>query len=236
MSKVLLKNRISKYEEAQKAKLVELGLSKKSYSAILSYLKDEIEKSTTICTFNYEIFCFKNDGVYQLNKAIEEIYGVASGKKDASPSGGTSKLKTIDVQLFDGTRLKVPYGKISLAEAGEGANIDISYDTERNMLMLTGSCEYRFAPMIDDIVERTKELLNTNSIYRNQALEITTLDEEPKVIDLSNIDKEFLILSDDVKYSLTPLDARIQRTDICKKKGISLKYGALLEGAYGWFI
>ena len=42
MEKVLVNNRISKYEETQKQKLIQLGQSKKSYGNILSFLEDEI--------------------------------------------------------------------------------------------------------------------------------------------------------------------------------------------------
>lgn len=99
--------------------------------------------------------------------------------------------------------------------------------------MVTGSCEFRFATLIDDIIERTKELLITDSIYKNQAIEITNDDFMPHIIDLSTIDKEFMVLSDDTKYSLIILDARIQKSEACIAKGIPLKFGALLEGPYG---
>ena len=127
MGRELVKNRITKYDEQQKRKLVELGQSKKSYSNILAYLDGEIKQSTQMCKFNYNILCFKNDGVYQLNKAIEEIYGVSSGKAEKTMSG-EGNLETLDIKLADGTRMKVPFGNIALPEAGEGAQIKINYD------------------------------------------------------------------------------------------------------------
>ena len=232
MAGELIKQRINKYEEQQKRKLVELGQSKKSYRHILSYLEGEITKSTKMSSFNYSLLCFRDDGVYQLNRAIEEVYGVSSGKTEKTISGGESELQTIDVQLADGTRVKVPYGTIAIPEAGDGACIKIQYHNDKNLLLITGSCEFRFSQMIDEIIERTRELLTTNSIYKNQAIE---LDENfiPKILDLSASDKEFMVLSDATEYSLIPLDARIKYPQKCVEKGISLKYGALLEGAYG---
>ena len=67
-------------------------------------------------------------------------------------------------------------------------------------------------------------------------IEITDENFMPQIIDLSNIDKEFMVLSDDAKYSLIPLDARITKSEACLAKGIPLKFGALLEGAYGWIV
>ena len=232
MEKVLVNNRISKYEETQKQKLIQLGQSKKSYGNILSFLEDEIKKSKQMSNFKYSFLCFRDDGVYQLNRAIEEIYGVSSGKAEKTMSG-EGNLETLDIKLADGTRMKVPFGNIALPEAGEGAQIKINYDWGTQMLMVTGSCEFRFATLIDDIIERTKELLITDSIYKNQAIEITNDDFMPHIMDLSTIDKEFMVLSDDTKYSLIPLDARIQKSEACISKGIPLKFGALLEGPYG---
>ena len=232
MGRELVKNRITKYDEQQKRKLVELGQSKKSYSNILAYLDGEIKQSTQMCKFNYNILCFKNDGVYQLNKAIEEIYGVSQGKGETTVSGGADKIQTVDVQLADGTRLKVPYGTIAIPEAGNEAAITINYDSSRNLLLVTGSCEFRFSSMIDEIIERTKQLLTTSSIYKNQAFELG-VDYTPKIMNLSSIDKEFMVLSERTEYDLQPLMARLTNPKKCEEKGISLKYGCLMEGPYG---
>ena len=61
-------------------------------------------------------------GVYQLNRAIETVYGSVSFKKDESPSGGSDVVQTIDIQLASGERIKTLYGKIALPEAGEGCS------------------------------------------------------------------------------------------------------------------
>lgn len=224
-----VQQRINKYEDLQKNKLVQLGQSKKSYRDILSYLEGEIKQSTQMSKFKYEILCFKNDGVYQLNKAIEEIYGVSQSKTDSTPSGGQESMETVDVQLSDGSRCKVPYGTISLPDAGEGAHIKIQYSPGSSLLYITGCCEFRFSSMIDDIVERTKELLTTQSIYKNQAIELND-DYTPKILNLSDIDSEFMVLSEETEYDLQPLQSRLLHPEKCIAKGISLKYGCLMEG------
>lgn len=229
----LVTERISKYEEQQKRKLVQLGNSKKSYNNILSYLESEIKQSTQMAEFSYQILCFRDDGVYQLNRAIEEIYGVSSSKEQSNISGEKESISTIDIKLSDGTRIKVLYGRIDISDAGEDAHIWIGYDPDTNRMIVTGKCEFRFSTLIDDIIEKTKYLIETESIYRNQAIEINDDAGYPSVLDLQGIDKEFIVLSDEVKYSLIPLDARINKTEECISKGIPIRYGALLEGAYG---
>ena len=229
-----LKNRINKYDQVQKDKLVILGQGPKSYKDILVYLDNEIQMSTKMASFRHSILCFKNDGVYQLNKAIEQIYGASAAKAESGgPSGGSDRpIETIDVILADGTRIKCPYGQISLPELGEDANIDINYDQNANSLLITGQTEFRFSSMIDDIITATRILLNTESVYKDQAIE---LDKNcvPTVMDLKNIDKEFMVLSTKTEYDLRPLMTRIEKPEECIKRGIPLKTGVLLEGIYG---
>lgn len=87
--------------------------------------------------------------------------------------------------------------------------------------------------MIDDIVDRTRELLATNSIYKNQALEITEQGREPKRLNLNHIDSQLMVLSKQTEFDLQPLRSRILYLEKCLKAGISLKYGCLFEGKYG---
>lgn len=232
MAASLVQSRINKYDQQMKDRLVDLGRSKKSYNHILQYLNDEIQKSTKMSSFNYSIVCFRNDGVYQLHRAIEEIYGSAQGKVENQPSGGEGKLETVDVILSDGTRIKVPYGTIALPEAGEDACIKIQYSERNHSLLIAGQCQFRFSSMIDDIVERTKELLSSSSVYKDQAIELDGT-FQPSILDLSSIDKEFMVLSDRTEYELQPLRARLLNSQVCISKGISLKYGCLMEGPYG---
>lgn len=228
----MIHSQINSYEQKQKEKLVELGKSNKSYKNILAYLEAEIRQSTRMSSFNYKIHCFKDDGVYQLNRAIESIYGAVNFKKDTNPSGGESVMQTIDIQLASGERIKTLYGKVALPDAGEDAHIDISYDTSSDFLYVSGRCEFRYSSMIDEIVKLAEKLLKTDSIYKNQAIELSE-NFTPRIMDLSTYDKEFVVLSDQAKYELQPLMSRVLHPEECRKKGIPLKTGVLLDGAYG---
>jgi len=226
---------ITSYEQRQKAKLVELGRSNKSYKNILAYLDAEIKQSTRISTFYYKIHCFKEDGVYQLNRAIEEIYGSVNFKEEEEPSGGTTSMQTLDIQLASGERIKTLYGQIALPEAGTEAYIDIDYAPDEDLLYVRGKCEFRYSSMIDEIVKKAEYLLKTDSIYKNQAIELSE-NFVPRIMDLSSYEKEFVVLSDQARYELQPLMSRVLYPEECKNKGIPLKTGVLLDGAYGWSI
>lgn len=222
------------WEADKKAQLVALGQSIKPYNEILTFLETEISQSMRMASFDYSISCFKNDGIYQLSRAIEEIIGTTNIQQDRSPSGDRA-MQTIDIQLANGTRKKVPYGDIDLPEMGDGACISIGYDTRMKILYVNGTCQFKFQYLIDQIIDRTHELLKTDSIYKHQAFEIDAAKNEgqPTVIDLTAIDKEIMIVSDEVEYQMAPLKVRILQPEKCLSRGIPLKFGALMEGPYG---
>lgn len=223
--------RVNKYEESQKQRIIEVCQSNMKYADVLGFIEGEIKQSKKMASFKYTLLCWKPDGVYQLNRAINEVFGSAVSKEDKSPSGN-SNIDTVDVILADGSRTKVPFGKISLEELGEDSEININYDNDRHLLLVKGQCQFKYQSLIDDIVERTRELLATESIYKNQALEITNL-SEPKIMTLAGIDKQFMVLSKKTEFELQPLRSRILYPEKCIAKGIPLKYGCLLEGKYG---
>lgn len=223
--------RVNKYEESQKQRIIEVCQSNMKYADVLGFIEGEIKQSEKMASFKYTLLCWKPDGAYQLNRAINEVFGSAVSKEDKSPSGN-SNIDTVDVILADGSRTKVPFGKISLEELGEDSEININYDNDRHLLLVKGQCQFKYQSLIDDIVERTKELLATESIYKNQALEITNL-SEPKIMTLAGIDKQFMVLSKKTEFELQPLRSRILYPEKCIAKGIPLKYGCLLEGKYG---
>ncbi len=230
-----IKNVQQSWEVEKKNELVKLGNSSKPYNEVLAYLQNEIANSERMTNFDYRLSCFMNDGVYQLNRAIEEIIGVTTVNQDKGPSGQDKPMNTVDVVLAGGIRKKVPYGDIALPDMGEDAAIRIQYDFNEKKLYVRGKCQFKFQSLIDRIIDKTRFLLNTDSIYKNQTFEIDADEEkgQPRLCDLSNIDRELMILSEKTQSSLSPLYARILHADRCKATKIPIKYGAILEGPYG---
>lgn len=228
----VLDQKVNQYEESMKKKFVEVMQEPNiKYADCLDYIEGEIKQSKKMAKINYRIPCFRNDGIYQLNEAISQVFGAVVSKEDKSISGD-SNVQTVDITLADGTRIKAPYGKISLESLGEDSEININYDNDSHELVVTGHCQFRFSSLMDDIIEVTKHNLAHNSIYKGQALEITDIND-PKILDLSSIDSQLMVLSDKTKYDLQPIMARITNPEKCIAKGIPLKMGVLLEGTYG---
>lgn len=232
-TKNVLKKKISTFEQQQKQRIINACKSSMKYSEVLSFIKNEIEQSEKDTSVNYRIRCWKSDGAFQFNKAVEEIFGSVKAKGDAQPSADEGSIQTLDITLTDGSRTKVPFGEIDLKELGEGAHISLDYNEEKHELIISGQCKYKYQSLFDDIADRTKELLKTESIYKNQALEITDINEDPKILDLKDIDSQMMVLSRKTEFELRPLRSRILYPQECIKKGIPLKTGVLLEGSYG---
>lgn len=229
----VIKEKAHSFEEEQKAKIISVCSSKMKYADVLNYIENEIAQSKKMSTFRYSIRCWKSDGAYQLNKAITEVFGVARAKQDSQPSGGgENPIETLDIVLADGTRTKVPYGTIDMSDLGEDSCISINYNNDKHQLEIKGKCQYKFQSLMDDIILRTRELLATESIYKNQILEITDINE-PKIMHLEGIDKQLMVLSRKTEFELQPLRSRIFYPEKCIERGIPLKYGCLLEGKYG---
>lgn len=102
--------RVNKYEESQKQRIIEVCQSNMKYADVLGFIEGEIKQSKKMASFKYTLLCWKPDGVYQLNRAINEVFGSAVSKEDKSPSGN-SNIDTVDVILADGSRTKVPLVK-----------------------------------------------------------------------------------------------------------------------------
>ena len=225
------------WDNEKKADLVKIGNSTKPYADILVFLETEISNSKRMTSFRYKIPCFMNDGIYQLHRSIEENIGSSSVKDEESgPSGGGGKpVDTVDITLANGVRKKIPYGDIDLPGMGDEAQISIFYSEKDKYLSVKGSCQFKFQALIDKIIERTEELLNTDSIYKSQAFEINAALNygQPQIMNLSKLDTEIMILSEETEYALSPLIARIEFPEKCLEKGIPMKFGCLLEGGYG---
>lgn len=228
----VLEQKVNQYEMAMKDKFVKImsqpGIK---YADALDYIDNELKQSKKMAKIYYRIRCFRNDGIYQLNQAISQVFGAVVSKEQRNPSGESS-VQTVDITLADGTRVKAPYGDISLEGLGEGSSININYDSSTHDLVITGKCQFRFSSLMDDIIEVTRHNLRTNSIYKGQALEISDIND-PKILDLSGIDRQLMVLSKETEYALRPIYARIMNPTMCLEKGIPLKFGALLEGGYG---
>ena len=212
-------------------KLWDTIMSGKPYHDILEYLQHEIEESTRVVNYDYQIDCFLSDGAYALSKAVEKKIGYAK-QSDQKGTSGDKPPKMIDIAFADGTHTKVPFGKVQLPIFGEEAYLNMEYNHADGILYLEGQCEQRFVNDMDDIINITKQMLATNSIYKGKAIKFVK-GREPEFINVNNVDKSPLFLTKEAKFSTQPIEARIENTQLCIDNGVDLKFGTILSGNYG---
>lgn len=227
----VIKQQNAVWDQGQKDKFIRKAKSPISYAELIAWCVNEDKQNHKMAKFDYKIKCFISDGTYQLHRAIETVFGTVTARGKEQPSG-EGDLTTLDVQLADGTRVKVPFGTISLEALGEGSEITINYSYHSHELIVTGRCQVRYQSMFDAIIKETKKNLANDSIYKNQALELTDINE-PKIMDLSSYANAFMVLNEETEEQLKPLQARIMYPERCVQRGIPLKFGALMEGGYG---
>lgn len=211
-------------------KLLNTVTKAKTYHQVLEYVQNEIQENTRITSFDYKIACYMKDGAYALSRAVESKIGFTKQKDRESTSGKNPPIM-LDVTFADGRSVKVPWGTINLPAFGKDAFIEMQYDGI-NML-LRGQCEKRFLNDLDQIVKETRNLLETDSIYKGQALKFIP-GGEPEFIDLSNIEKTPIFLTPAAKFNTEPIEARIEKTEECIAQGVDIRLGVLLEGPYGF--
>jgi len=204
-------------------------VDQKPLGDLVDFIKTEISNSTQITSFNYNFKCFPEDGAYALYKAIQELEGY-SVHKESGPSNDPPE--TMDVRFADGTRLKVPWGTIALPGLGEDATISMSYDGAARVFHVSGQCERRFVSLMDNIMEKTQDFLDNESIYRGKAIRLGK-DLRPQFLNLDKVANTPMYLSDATEFALQPIISRIEQSQRCLDQGLELKFGAVMEGDYG---
>lgn len=201
-----------------------------TYHSVLEYVQNEIQENTRITSFNYIIACYMKDGAYALSRAVEGKVGFTK-QKDRESASGKNPPMMLDVTFADGRSVKVPWGTVQLPTFGKQAFIEMKYDGKN--MHLNGQCEKRFLNDLDAIVRETRRLVETDSIYKGQALKFS-VEGDPEFMDLTNIDKTEIFLTPDAKFNTEPIEARIEKTEECIKNGVDIRLGVLLEGPYGF--
>lgn len=212
-------------------KLIKILQSNKPYHEKLKYIKNELEESVRPINFNYKIFGFMEDVAYALSRAVAGVHGFTKQENVKGPSKDNPP-EMIDVRFADGTRIKVPIGTINLPQFGKDAHIEMYYDPANTQMHIDGTCEKRYTALMDEIIRRAEHLVQTDSIYRNQAIKYDG-QNSPSFMDLSAMDSIELFLTPTAQFATEPIEARIEKCDECEAEGIDLKFGALLEGDYG---
>lgn len=203
--------------------------------ALLRYMEEE----ETEMDAREDILAFPADAAVAFNKALKEIYGWA----ESVPTPGffgpqPPQMITVQTGPKKTDFVQVPWGSFQIPGIENRLTLDAYPTPDGMMTVLYGSVKKRERHVLVNLANRTREILELESIYKGKAIELRPAADG--TLDLSNAPTFFdpgnaeLILNDDEMGHLeSSLWAPIKYTMQCISAKIPLKRGVLLEGSYG---
>lgn len=208
----------------------------KGFEYALKFMNDKIHATKQLVEIHYELKCFQHEGAYAISKAVEKVLGVFNQTSTGGMSGDKIP-ELISVSLPNGEEVKVPWGRIQLPGFDDECYIDLDYDYEDTTITVHARIRKKFEPDIRKVIDMTNEILAKEALYLAQAIELDFDEDdyanEPSFMDLSTIDENKILFSKDILDGLIPILARIKETEKCRKEGLDIKLGVLMEGIYG---
>lgn len=204
-------------------------------------LKRKIQQDEEVVNIREEIVGFPFDAAYALMTVAKMKFGWTNAETIMTIMG-PKRATMMNVEIAPGKFVQVPWGPFSIPgvegvlETGVGKT-----DAGQLCFMLVGKAKQRFKAQIAELAQAVRDYLKTHSLYKGKAIRLRTDNEgeiqmttAPGFLDLSRVNEDELTFSDDVRAHVeTSLFTPIEHTEACRKYGIPLKRGVLLEGPYG---
>lgn len=149
----------------------------------------------------------------------------------------------VNIPIAKNKSVQIPVGRLVLPGVDGWVQTGWALVRGRPLFQLTGQVKHKHRYIIQEIGLLTKKLGQERSIYKGKPIranfpnleEATSLEDFfPEFMDLSGVDTNSLIFSEDLQQMVNvTLFTPIEKTEACRKHGISLKRGILLEGPFG---
>lgn len=209
----------------------------------------QIEKNEEqVIRWSETIDAYPLDGALALRRVFERRFG-KTVKASATEKGffGTEfevPPYMIQVETGFGTQERVPWGNFNIPLIPEHKiSSGVEFKNNQYYFRMHAEVKRKYQPLLDEIAAQVQEEVRQSSIYKNKAFRLKFPNEQedamfnpnefaPKFMDVSTTNK--LILSSHVQEQIdTSLFTPVAHTALCRKHGIPLKRGILLEGKYG---
>ena len=209
-------------------------------------LEQKIADEETLMDVHEHIFGHPKDALVALNKAIQRRFGwtSATGRK-VETFFGTHEIRPdlLNVQTgpYDKDKVQVISGTFKLPNVENPINCTPNSENGKVCLTIYGECRKRDRSIIMEVANLARQILREESIYKGKSIKLHTnrkgqLDPnaEPEFLHTDNVKVEELILNaDELGQVEAALWSPITQTELCKKHGVPLNRGILLEGMYG---
>lgn len=178
---------------------------------------------------------------------LKERYGwVAATTKQTMFGPQPPRMQVVKTGPNPEDYIEVPVGQFKLHDISTMIETGFTQplNSRKSQFMdfyIKAEVNYIDRKVIMNLIEATRRHLENHSIYKNKPMQLSVDEDgnldaliEPVFMDLSKVNKESLVLNDDVQALVdVALLTPIRRTESCRKHKIPLKRGILLEGPYG---
>lgn len=170
--------------------------------------------------------------------ALQDIYGVILPKTVMTWFGPRNpSFLTVKTGPGEHDVVQVPVGTFQLP----GMDAPIQVGTYSGGVSIYGKVNKRDRARLVEIATLARKKVIAESIYKGRAIQLKVTEdgdidvsEQPDFYDVSNVKETDAIYNRTTERIIrTSILAPIKHTDACRKNGISLKRGILLEGRYG---
>lgn len=200
--------------------------------AAIEWLETIKADQETVVDIAETIDAYPWDGARALMLAIKQKFGFAQATGFAP--------QMIEVKTDVDSSELVPWGQFELPNVkGRIYTGSTRNDQDQLVFQLNARVVKKQANIIRELAQLTREILQTDSIYRGKAVKFTVNDDDdtpnvPRFIDLSRVNRDELVFTTEVREQIeTTMFAPLQKRAWCKALGIPFKRGICLLGAYG---
>lgn len=201
---------------------------------------EEFERAQEQHTTVYRDYMYRPlDGAAATERALVALTGTTGVQMPIQTFFGQQSPQRVTVPIGVGRTITVPWGKIHVPLFQDRKDDDPTYiqlgaynhDEYGHLFRLSAEVPKKYVGHANGLFDLVQEELEQRSIYRGQAI---TGAAEPEFLDLSGIEPDKIIYSDDV---IAQLDAHlfgvIRYADEMREHGVSLKRSVLFYGPYG---
>lgn len=207
------------------------------------WLKRQKEEEERTVGVSHELNYSPLDGAVAFHKAISQIYGFASLVPTPGFFGNNPPVM-VGVQVSPTETIQVPWGRVEIPGIEGFLMTGIKWEPNP-CFVINGQVKRKCEDKVHELVSATRKILQENSIYKGKSVKVSfqwKRDDKdfdpmancPQFIELSGVDEDDLIFSEEVQSKLNiALFHPIRYPEACRQAKIPLKRGILLSGRYG---
>ncbi len=212
-----------------------------SFEDGILWLQRKREEDQRVVTVSEEVSGYPLDAGIAVMRALERSRGFL-GLESTKSMFGENPPAMITVETGVEETTQVPWGRVTVPGIEGYLETGLTLRDGRPVLQIGGQVKQKHRSEVASLIAEARQLLKAESIYRGKAIRVRFPQAGeppnpklmPRFIDLRRVREDELTFPTAVAEQVrTSLFTPIERTEACRRAGIPLKRGVLLEGPFG---